>query len=472
MIRPNSEVVGNVVSTEIIILAYSRVTGSVIANDSERSAMTVKECLKKLLRQWWLRLSSYWKVVEFLGELRHIKCVPPGSFYLVIFLILKDSSVKAKVLVACGTRPEIIKMAPVYHALRQSATLEPVLLHTGEHTDLAAPLYDFFKMKPDHTMVLERSNAMLAHLSAIVLEGCSKVIRQEAPKAVLVHGDTTSAAMSALAAFYEQVPIGHVEAGLRTYDNYSPFPEEMNRALIGRMADWHFAPTVSAKESLLRENVKESSIYVTGNTVIDAAHLTTEVLSAGYADAFLEKENLAERVKGKRLVLVTAHRRENWGSGLVAISQAIATMLKEQPDVLVVWPLHANPDVAKVVVDTLDEAGADKSRLILSPPLEYPTLIWMLHNAWVVMTDSGGIQEEAAAFGVPVLVLRDSTERPELISAGGGVLVGANYTNIIDTVTRLTFDPASWESMRNIRNPFGDGTARNRIVRVLKQQLS
>lgn len=378
---------------------------------------------------------------------------------------------KKKVMVVCGTRPEIIKMAPVYKALQESATLEPVLLHTGQHTDLAWPLYEFFDMKLAHSLTLNRQKPTLSHLSAVLLSQISEVLETDRPAAVLVHGDTSSAAMAALAAFYEQIPVGHVEAGLRTYDKFSPFPEEMNRSMIGRLVDWHYAPTERAAQALRAENIKDEVLLVTGNTVIDAAQLTAKMLSEGVQEKFVTEQGLQARIEGKRLVLVTAHRRENWGEGLQSIAHAVADLLEQSSDMFVVWPLHANPDVARTVRDVMAVRGVDAQRLLLSPPLDYSALVWLLHKSWMVLTDSGGIQEEAAAFGTPVLVLRDTTERPELIEAGGGLLTGAVRENIVAQVRRLNADAQALNRMKHIRNPFGSGDAAKQIVAHLQRVL-
>lgn len=378
---------------------------------------------------------------------------------------------KKQVLLVCGTRPEIIKMAPVYEALRASQTLEPIVLHTGQHTDLATPLYEFFAMPPDETIDLKREDPSLSALFAALLSATSKVIAQRKPHAVLVHGDTSSSVAAALAAFNEQTPVGHVEAGLRTLDRYSPFPEEMNRSLTARLATWHYAPTEQAVQALVREGVPPQDVLMTGNTVIDAAQRTVARLQGGPANPFVAAHNLHNRLQGRRLVLVTAHRRENWGTGLEQIAQAVAQLLQDEPDLFFVWPLHANPAVAQAVRAELANHDFDATRLVLTPPLEYPTLIWLLENAWVTLTDSGGIQEEAAALGTPVLILRESTERPELLVAGGGALTGAHRADIVRWMNRLAQNPGVHQSMCNIVNPFGDGTASAQIRAHLERVL-
>lgn len=379
---------------------------------------------------------------------------------------------KKDVLVVCGTRPEIIKMAPVYLALAQSQVLRPVLLHTGQHTDLATPLYDFFDLKVDYSLRLNRDKPTLAALSEQLLGLSADVIAQAKPAAVLVHGDTSSAAMGALAAFYNQVPVGHVEAGLRTYDKYSPFPEEMNRSLIGRMADWHYAPTVRAQDALLAEGIAGSQILTTGNTVIDAALWTAETADQAVPD-FVVKNDLPARIVGHELLLVTAHRRENWGEGLLNIAHAVADWIEHNPKAFIVWPLHANPAVAQPVREVFAQRlGGEHPRLVLCEALDYVPLIWLLRKSHLVLTDSGGIQEEATAFGTPVLILRDSTERPEVLESGAGVLVGAVRERIGMQLTSLSRCPTALEQMRKAQNPFGDGTAAKKIVRHLEAQLS
>lgn len=381
-------------------------------------------------------------------------------------------STKKDVLVVCGTRPEIIKMAPVYQALAQSETLRPVLLHTGQHTDLATPLYRFFDLHVDHLLELHRDKPTLARLSELLLGQCADVIEAAKPSAVLVHGDTSSAAMAALAAFYNQVPVGHVEAGLRTYDKYSPFPEEMNRSLIGRMADWHFAPTQRAAQALYAEGIAQECVLTTGNTVIDAALWTAKSVAQAVPD-FVQKNQLEKRLQGMELTLVTAHRRENWGEGLLQIAHAVADWLESNPKAFVVWPLHANPAVAQPVRQVLkDRLGEHHPRLVLCEALDYVPLVWLLQHSHLVLTDSGGIQEEATAFGTPVLILRDCTERPEVLEAGAGVLVGANRERIRSELAQLQAQPAKLERMRQAGNPFGDGHAASRIVKHLEDALA
>ncbi|MDQ9230101.1 UDP-N-acetylglucosamine 2-epimerase (non-hydrolyzing) [Escherichia marmotae] len=338
-----------------------------------------------------------------------------------------------------------------------------------QHTDIASPLYQFFRMIPRYSLNLHRRSGDLAHLTEILLAELAPVLSCEQPAALLVHGDTTSAMTAALAAYYACVPIGHVEAGLRTYNKYSPFPEEMNRSLIGRLADWHYAPTLCAREALLNEGVDGSRIVVTGNTVVDAALQTAALITVSEnIPSVVRQHCLDKHLAGRRLILVTAHRRENWGSGLQRIAQAVDQLLSRYDDVFVIWPLHANPDVSRCVKEALAHHAGNNSSLVLCPPLDYPSLIWLQNNAWVVMTDSGGIQEESAALGTPVLILRDTTERPELVNAGGGILVGTDTSVIYETVSNLYKEVDIWRGMKNIKNPFGDGEAAKHIVTHLE----
>ncbi|ECP5779250.1 UDP-N-acetylglucosamine 2-epimerase (non-hydrolyzing) [Salmonella enterica] len=377
---------------------------------------------------------------------------------------------KKKILIVCGTRPEIIKMAPVFQALQESPCFSPVVIHTGQHTDIASPLYEFFRMMPHHTIDLRRRSGDLACLTGKLLTGLAPVLYQEQPDAVLVHGDTTSSMVAALVACYARVPVGHVEAGLRTYNKFSPYPEEINRCLTGRLADWHYAPTPHAREALLKEGTDSTRIVVTGNTVVDAALQTLRVIQvSGSSPAVLSGRYLTT---DRKLILVTAHRRENWGSGLRRIARAVDKLLSQHGDILVVWPLHANPEVAGCVREELSHRVECDNRLILCQPQDYPSLVWLLHHAWIVLTDSGGIQEEAAALGTPVLILRDTTERPELVHAGGGVLVGTETSGIYSAVNHLYRNAELWQGMKNIKNPFGDGQAAKRIVRHLEDVLS
>ena len=372
------------------------------------------------------------------------------------------------ILLCMGTRPEIIKMAPVYHALKAKG-VPTLLLHTGQHLDMADPMYAFFRIAPDISLALGRQSDALHHLSARLLEELGAALEAVKPRAVLVHGDTSSAAMAALAAFYRKIPVGHVEAGLRSHHAYDPFPEEKNRELIARLAHWHFAPTELARNNLLRENIAPSHIHMVGNTIVDAVRLA----STEFADGLLTQQtgplqSLAATLPGRRLVLITAHRRENLGAPLLSIASAVRTLLATDPDLVCVWPVHSNPKIHASVGQAFAALPPEQAaRLFLTPPLDYPVTLGLLRQAWLTLTDSGGIQEEAACLKLPVLVLRETTERMELIDSGGGTLVGTAQPAIVGAVRRLRDEPDAYRAMRAAPNPFGDGHAADRIHAIL-----
>jgi UDP-N-acetylglucosamine 2-epimerase (non-hydrolysing) len=387
----------------------------------------------------------------------------------------------SSVLLCIGTRPEVIKMAPVYHALKKTA-LEPIVLHTGQHEagtepdrHTVWPLYEFFGFLPAYRVDLVRRTDTLAHLTALLMEELTELLTYIDPGAVLVQGDTTTAFTAGLSAFYRKTPIGHVEAGLRTYNEYDPFPEEKNRQLITRLSRWHFTPTHQSTENLLREGIPEAQIFEVGNTVVDAvqwgiANLDERAQQKDFLPRPLQA--LPERLAGHRLLLITAHRRENWGARIAQIARAARTLLERNPDLLVVWPVHPNPKVHMTVQAGFESlAPGVAERLFLTPGLSYPCVLWLLSRAWMVLTDSGGIQEEAAATSTPVLVLRETTERPELLAAGAGRLVGTDPDTIVDSVMRLQADAGAYETMRGARNPFGDGKAATYIAEALVKSL-
>ena len=385
------------------------------------------------------------------------------------------------VLISVGTRPEIIKMAPVYAALRQRG-LPVAWVHTGQHREMADTLYAFFGITPEHTLALERRNGSLAHLNGLLLDGLSDLYQNLQPSAVLVHGDTTSTLASAQAAFYNDVPIGHVEAGLRTHIPREPFPEEKNRELTARLARWHFAPTAGAAANLAREGIHADAVFTVGNTAVDAALAASQRLDTLLASgsAVLPPElNTLRRLLNQglggqpmRLITVTAHRRENWGAGIVQTARAVASLLARHPNLAVVWPVHGNPAVSDTVHAELGALARDLGgRLLLCPPLDYPALLWCLRRSTLALTDSGGIQEEGAALSTPVLVLRNTTERPELIEAGAGLLVGTDQAHVLASVSRLLADAPALDSMRRAINPFGDGSTSARVVAVLQRDL-
>jgi UDP-N-acetylglucosamine 2-epimerase (non-hydrolysing) len=385
------------------------------------------------------------------------------------------SVANSPVLISVGTRPEIIKMAPVYAELRRRG-VPVVWVHTHQHREMADTLYEFFGIQPAYELALERRNGSLAHLNSLLLEGLSELFEQLHPRAVLVHGDTTSTLASAQAAFYLGVPVGHVEAGLRTFNPHEPFPEEKNRELTARLANWHFAPTAGAAANLAREGIADAAIHMVGNTVVDAALKTSarldELLVKGSPALPCEIGPLRRNVGVQRLITVTAHRRENWGDGIRSTARAVATLLHDHDELAVVWPVHGNPEVSDAVHAELDGLVSQLAgRLTLCPPLDYPALLWCLRRSVLVLTDSGGIQEEGAALSVPVLVLRNTTERPELIDAGAGMLVGTDQSFIVSLVSHLLDDPFELARMRTAINPFGDGHTAERVADVLQRDL-
>ena len=371
-------------------------------------------------------------------------------------------------LACMGTRPEIIKMAPIYKNL-QARGENVQVLHTGQHEDVAQALYTFFDMDPDYQIQLKRRSPGLSDLTAELLQGIDRVLTDLKPDVVLVQGDTASAFVGAMASYYRDVPVAHIEAGLRT-GQHDPFPEEKNRELIGRLAYWHFPPTAQAADNLRREGVPAQQIHEVGNTVIDAAlWVKSQMDQHGAPDALPpEVHSFVQNHGASRLMLVTAHRRENWGRPIQLIAAAVGILLRLHPDLTVVWPLHPNPSVRadiQSVFSTLD--AASRQRLCLTDPLEYPALISLLARCHFCLTDSGGIQEEASAFHCPVLITRDSTERQELVDAGGAVLVGTDPHRIVEQACALLNDPWAYRAMQVHESPFGDGHSAQRIADVL-----
>lgn len=393
------------------------------------------------------------------------------------------------ILLSMGTRPEIIKMAPVYLELKKRGA-QPLLLHTGQHSDMATELYSLFGMVPDYHIDLKRDAAPvtvngeakpsdLAELSSALLLECSKILTMADPSIVLVHGDTSSALMMTLAAYYHKCKIAHIEAGLRSFDEHNPFPEEKNRVLIGQMAHWHFAPTIRSQNNLRSEGISDNSIFVVGNTIVQAAKLGADLLEAQRKKRPNTVPDLVDKLsaksKGKRMVLVTSHRRENHNEGLRSIAKSVLELLKAHHDMLVVWPIHPNPKVMKIVHEEIGQVeGELAERLFLTKPLSYPVLLWILKHSWVVLTDSGGIQEEAVSLNTPVLVLRKNTERPEVIEVGAGALVGTSADRILSVVDQLTKNSEQYESMKNATNPFGDTRVAGTICNILlgKENIS
>jgi len=366
-----------------------------------------------------------------------------------------------KILVIIGTRPEIIKMIPVIHELgRKSKIFDSRTCLTGQHRELSYQLIKYFKIQKDYDLNIMEENQNLHHLTAKMLEKLQEVIEDFKPHIILVQGDTTTAFVGALAGYYQHVQVGHVEAGLRTYEKYAPFPEEMNRRLVGILADHHFAPTERAKKALLSEGIKESNIIVTGNTAIDTLLLIQEKIK----DSPPQLGELEPIISNRRkIVLITGHRRENFGEGFKNICEAIKSLSQKFSDVSFVYPVHLNPNVQKPVYQILGKL----SNVHLIPPMNYVPFVRLMSLSHIILTDSGGIQEEAPSLGKPVLVMREVTERPEAVEAGAAILVGPDRTKIVQEVSRLITDEKSWNAMRQISNPFGDGKAARRIIKYL-----
>ncbi len=366
-----------------------------------------------------------------------------------------------KVLFVFGTRPEAIKMAPVIKAFVADNGFEVKVCVTAQHRQMLDQVLDFFEINPEFDLDLMKENQNLYQLSADVIVELKPVFESYKPDYVFVHGDTTTSTMAALAAYYAGAKVCHVEAGLRTYNKQQPFPEEINRQLTARIADLHFAPTQTSRANLLNEHIAADSIFVTGNTVIDALHFAKTKVETINDE---EIETLKQLIDpGKRLILVTGHRRENFGEGFVNICNALQ-QISAYENVEIVYPVHFNPNVYDVVYELL----AGKSNIKLIKPLSYPAFVWLMKRAYLILTDSGGIQEEAPALGIPVMVMRNSTERPEALEAGTVILVGTDKDNIIANTHKLLTDKALYEKMSIAANPYGDGTASVKILEHLK----
>ena len=399
-----------------------------------------------------------------------------------------------KVMLVFGTRPEAIKMAPLVKAFAQfPETFETVVCVTGQHREMLDQVLRIFDITPDYDLNIMKQGQDLYDVTARVLLGMRDVLREVQPDVVLVHGDTTTSTAAALAAFYQQIPVGHVEAGLRTHNIYSPWPEEMNRQITGRIATYNFSPTPLSRQNLLEEKVSEQSIIVTGNTVIDALYwvvdkikgdenLSTELkdvlATAGYDVDRLGNSQFTihNSELSRRLVLITGHRRENFGDGFIHMCTAIRDLAQKYPDVDFVYPMHLNPNVRKPIqevftgLDSLSagEGWGEAGNMFFIEPLEYLSFVYLMEKSTIVLTDSGGIQEEAPGLGKPVLVMRDTTERPEALDAGTVKLVGTDYDKIVGEVSRLLDDAACYEQMSRAVNPYGDGKACERIVNFIK----
>jgi UDP-N-acetylglucosamine 2-epimerase (non-hydrolysing) len=363
-----------------------------------------------------------------------------------------------KILTIFGTRPEAIKMAPVVKAINKSKKLKGLLCVTAQHREMLDQVLDVFDIKPDYDLNLMKHGQTLAQVTTRALLGLEEVFEEVEPDLVLVHGDTTTTLSGALAAFYHQIPLGHVEAGLRTWNKYSPWPEEINRQTVDNIADFLFAPTETSKENLLKEGKEESKIYITGNTAIDALQTT---VSKNYTHPIFDW------VDNDRLVLLTAHRRENLGQPMYNIFKAVKKIVEEFEDIKVIYPIHLNPKIRKIA----DEVLKEEERIKIIEPLEVIDFHNFLNKAYIVLTDSGGIQEEAPSLGKPVLVLRDTTERPEGIKAGTLKLVGTDEDTIYKETKELLSNKKIYDKMSKAVNPYGDGTASKQIVEIINDQL-
>ncbi len=362
-----------------------------------------------------------------------------------------------KVLSVFGTRPEAIKMAPLVKKLQENSEIESIVAVTAQHREMLDMVLKLFQIVPDFDLDIMKKSQTLTHVTTRVLEGMEKILSENKPDIVLVHGDTTTTFAASLAGFYLKIPVGHVEAGLRTSNKYSPYPEEINRRLTGSLADLHFAPTATARENLLKENVNSNNIFVTGNTVIDAL---LDTVDNSYI--FDEELRFANETKNK-IILVTAHRRENWGEPMERIFNAVKELVINNRDVEIVFPVHKNPKVRNHAYDVLGST----ERVHLIEPLDYQPFVNLMDSSYLILTDSGGMQEEAPSLGKPVLVLRDTTERPEAVQAGTVKLVGTDKKEILNTAHKLLNDSKSYDKMSGAINPYGDGRASQRIVEKL-----
>lgn len=371
-----------------------------------------------------------------------------------------------------GTRPEAIKMAPLVKELQKyPERYKTIVCVTGQHREMLDQVLHIFEITPDYDLNIMKQGQDLYDVTARVLTGMRDVLKEAQPDVVLVHGDTTTSMAAALAAFYQQIPVGHVEAGLRTHNIYSPWPEEMNRQITGRIATYNFAPTHLSKENLLKENVSESSIVITGNTVIDALYWVVDKIKNN-SELDNELNNLLlksgydiNRLKeGKKLVLITGHRRENFGDGFINMCKAIKDLTVKYPEVDFVYPMHLNPNVRKPIHEVFGSDLSNLGNMFFIEPLEYLSFVYLMEKSSIVLTDSGGIQEEAPGLGKPVLVMRDTTERPEALSAGTVKLVGTDYNKIVNEVSTLLDNEDAYELMSKAINPYGDGMACLRIV--------
>ena len=384
-----------------------------------------------------------------------------------------------KGMLGFGTRPEAIKMAPLVKEFqKQPKRVETVVCVTGQHREMLDQVLKIFDIKPDYDLNIMKQGQDLYDVTARVLTGMRDVLKEVKPDVVLVHGDTTTSTAAALAAFYQQIPVGHVEAGLRTHNIYSPWPEEMNRLLTGRLATYHFSPTPLSRNNLIKESVDDRNIIITGNTVIDALYWVVDKIKNN-KELDNELEDILSKAgydvnrlnNGKKLVLITGHRRENFGDGFINMCTAIKDLTVKYPDLDFVYPMHLNPNVRKPIHEVFGENLSGLKNMFFIEPLEYLSFVYLMEKSSIVLTDSGGIQEEAPGLGKPVLVMRDTTERPEALDAGTVKLVGTDYNKIVNEVSSLIDDKAAYEKMSKAVNPYGDGLACGRIVNALLYRI-
>lgn len=378
-----------------------------------------------------------------------------------------------KVLLVFGTRPEAIKMAPLVLKLKKRPEFQTIVCVTAQHREMLDQVLNIFDIKPDYDLNIMQKKQDLYDITSKVLLGMRDVLNATKPDIVLVHGDTTTSMAAALAAFYQQIPVGHVEAGLRTNNIYSPWPEEMNRQITGRIARIHFAPTELSRQNLLKENIDNQYIKVTGNTVIDALHIVVNKIKSDKSlDKKIEKSIYdngydVKRLHNRKLVLITGHRRENFGDGFINLCTAISDLTKKFPDVDFVYPMHLNPNVRQPIHKVFGKDLSNLGNIFFIEPLDYLSFVYMMDKSHLVLTDSGGIQEEAPGLGKPVLVMRETTERPEALEAGTVKLVGTDYDKIVNEVSKLLTDNDYYNHMSNAVNPYGDGLACERIISAL-----
>lgn len=380
-----------------------------------------------------------------------------------------------KIMLVFGTRPEAIKMAPLVKEFQKyQKEFQTVVCVTGQHREMLDQVLKLFEITPDYDLNIMKQGQDLYDVTSRVLLGMRDVLKEVHPDVVLVHGDTTTSTAAALAAFYQQIPVGHVEAGLRTHNIYSPWPEEMNRQITGRISTYHFAPTDLSKKNLLAEGIAEEAITVTGNTVIDALYMvvdkikTDDALSANLKTVLSNSGYDVNRLSdGRKMVLITGHRRENFGDGFILMCKAIKTLTEKYRDIDFVYPMHLNPNVRKPIHEIFGESLSDLGNIFFIEPLEYLSFVYLMEKSTVILTDSGGIQEEAPGLGKPVLVMRDTTERPEALEAGTVKLVGTDYDKIVYEVSMLLDNQEYYDRMSKAVNPYGDGMASDRIVNSL-----